>query len=94
MSTGKNFNGFLKSREGEPDWYAGETPLWKRFSGSSIPKLYLYAKEDRGNAAKRCATLAEMDPGLKINLIEQCSHLVMIDAADEFNRRVIEFVLH
>jgi len=28
---------------------------------------------------------------LNMHLIEQCSHLAMIDQADEFNRKVIEF---
>jgi len=94
MSTGKNFEEFLKARQGEPDWYAGETPLWKQFSKSSIPKLYLYAKDDRANAAKRFAMLREMEPGLNMHLIERCSHLAMMDAADEFNKSVIEFILH
>jgi 2-hydroxymuconate-semialdehyde hydrolase len=92
MSTGENFAGFLKAREAEPDWYAGDTPLWKRFARASVPKLYLYAKEDRGNAAKRFAALAEMAPGLNMHLIERCSHLAMMDQAEEFSRKVIEFV--
>lgn len=92
MSTGENFSAFLKARETEPEWYASDAPLWKRFARSSIPKLYLYAKEDRGNAAKRFAALAEMEPGLNMHLIERCSHLAMMDQTEEFNRKVIEFV--
>jgi pimeloyl-ACP methyl ester carboxylesterase len=92
MSTEENFRGFLKAREAEPDWYAGDAPLWKRFAQTSLPKLYLYAKDDRGNAAKRFAALAEMEPALNMHLIERCSHLVMMDQAEEFNRKVIEFV--
>jgi pimeloyl-ACP methyl ester carboxylesterase len=91
MSSGANFTAFLKARAGEPDWYAGEAPLWRRFADSSPPKLYLYAKDDRGNAAKRYAALAQMEPGLNMHLIENCSHLAMIDQADEFNLKVIEF---
>jgi pimeloyl-ACP methyl ester carboxylesterase len=92
MSTGENFAAFLKAREAEPDWYAGDTPLWKRFARTSVPKLYLYAKEDRGNAAKRFAALAEMEPGLNMHLIERCSHLAMMDQTEEFSQKVIEFV--
>ncbi|MBM2802398.1 MAG: alpha/beta hydrolase fold protein [Deltaproteobacteria bacterium] len=92
MSTGKNFEAFLKARAAEPDWYSGDTPLWKRFAHCSVPKLYLYAKDDRGNAAKRFAQLAALEPGLNMHLIDRCSHLAMMDQADEFNRKVIEFV--
>jgi pimeloyl-ACP methyl ester carboxylesterase len=92
MSTGENFAAFLKAREAEPDWYAGDAPLWKRFARTSLPKLYLYAKDDRGNAAKRFAALAKMEPGLNMHLIERCSHLAMMDQAEEFNRKVVEFV--
>jgi pimeloyl-ACP methyl ester carboxylesterase len=92
MSTGENFSAFLKAREAEPDWYARDTPLWKRFARASVPKLYLYAKEDRGNAAKRFAALAEMESGLNMHLIERCSHLAMMDQPEEFSHKVIEFV--
>jgi hypothetical protein len=43
----------------------------------------------RGNASKRFAYLAKTEPGLNIHLIDRCSHLAMIDQADEL---VIEFV--
>jgi len=92
LSTGSNFEAFLSARTAEPDWYAGDTPLWKRFANCAVPKLYLYAKDDRGNAAKRFAQLATMEPGLNMHLIDRCSHLAMLDQADEFNRQVIEFV--
>ncbi len=92
MSTGANFAAFLKARAAEPDWYDGNAPLWQRFARCTVPKLYLYAKDDRGNAAKRFAQLAVMEPGLDMHLIDHCSHLAMLDQADEFNRKVIEFV--
>ena len=94
MSTGKSFEAFIKARDGEPDWYAGDTPLWKRFARASVPKLYLYAKDDRANAAKRFDALANMEPGLNMHLIDRCSHLAMMDQAEEFNQKVIEFVTH
>jgi pimeloyl-ACP methyl ester carboxylesterase len=92
MSTGEHFSDFLKAREAEPDWYEGDMPLWKRFARCSLPKLYLYAKEDRGNAAKRFAALAELEPGLNMHLIERCSHLIMLDQAETFSDKVIQFV--
>ena len=96
MSTGKNFDAVLeraKAAQAVKGTHE-ETPLWKRFSTSSVPKLYLFGKEDRGSAAKRCALLAEMEPTLKFHLIEQCSHLVMVDTPEEYNKTVIDFILH
>jgi len=96
MSTGKNFDAVLERAKAAQavKGTQEETPLWKRFSTSSVPKLYLFGKEDRGSAAKRCALLAEMEPTLKFHLIEQCSHLVMVDTPEEFNKTVIDFILH
>jgi pimeloyl-ACP methyl ester carboxylesterase len=94
MSTGKSFDAFLKARKGEPDWYLGDTPLWKRFARSGARKLYLYAKDDRANAAKRFALLRDLEPSLNMHLIDQCSHLAMLDQAKAFNQKVIEFVTH
>ncbi|MGH7847492.1 MAG: alpha/beta fold hydrolase [Candidatus Binatia bacterium] len=94
LSSGDNFETFLKARQGEPDWYLGETPLWKRFAHSSVPKLYLYAKDDRANAAKRFGLLADMEPHLNMHLIERCSHLAMMDQSEEVNKHVIDFVKH
>ena len=94
FSTGKSFYAFLQARKEEPDWYAGDTPLWKRFARAPARKQYLYAKNDRANAAQRFALLRDLEPGLNMHLIDQCSHLAMLDQAQEFNRKVIEFVMH
>jgi len=92
LSTGKSFDAFLQARQGEPDWYSGDPPLWKRFARSQARKLYLYAKNDRANAPQRFALLRDLEPGLNMHLIDQCSHLAMLDQAEEFNRKVIDFV--
>ena len=95
MSTGKNFDNALERAKATQTAKGTqeESPLWKRFSNSSIPKLYLYGKEDRSNTAQRCAMLSEMEPTLKFHLIEQCVHLVMVDTPEEFNKAAIEFIL-
>ena len=89
FSTGNNFEAFVQARKGEVDPYAGDAPLWKRFAESSLPRLYLYGKDDRGGVvAKRCALLKEKYPNTNMQLVEGCSHLVMMDQPDEFNNKV------
>ena len=97
LSIGKNFDAALARAKAArvTEGIKEEPPLWKQFAQSSISKLYLFGKDDRGGTvAKRCALLAELEPSLKLHLIERCNHLIMIDAEEEFNKRVIEFVTH
>lgn len=95
MSIGKNFEAAqarskaLRAANGPKE----EIPLWQSFAHSPVEKFYLMGNNDRkGTVAKRTAMLAEMEPGLNIQLIDKCAHLMMIDARDEFDRRVIEFL--
>ena len=68
-------------------------PLWQSFARAPVQKLYLNGINDRkGTVAKRSALLAEAVPGVNIRLIDNCGHLVMIDAREEFDRSVIEFL--
>jgi pimeloyl-ACP methyl ester carboxylesterase len=96
LSIGKNFEAAqerAKAAQAQKGGPGGGTPLWQRLADASIRKLYLFGREDRGgSSAKRCALLAESHPHLKIYLIDHCCHLVMIDAEEEFNNRLIEFV--
>ncbi|MGH7846644.1 MAG: alpha/beta fold hydrolase [Candidatus Binatia bacterium] len=98
LSTGKNFEAAqerAKAAQAQKGGQGGGALLWQRLADAPIPKLYLFGREDRaGTSAKRCALLAESHPNLKIHLIDHCCHLVMIDAEEEFNKRVIEFVKH
>jgi pimeloyl-ACP methyl ester carboxylesterase len=96
MSVGKNFDAAqqrvktARSTKKEKD----PVPLWQSFAKSAITKFYLLGKNDRrGTVEKRCSLLAEMEPGLNIHLIDNCNHLIMIDARQEFDRRVTEFLL-
>jgi pimeloyl-ACP methyl ester carboxylesterase len=69
------------------------TPLWLNFARAPLPKLYLMGRNDRkGTVAKRSAMLAETNPELNIEVIDRCGHLVMIDAREQFNRLVVEFL--
>jgi 2-hydroxy-6-oxonona-2,4-dienedioate hydrolase len=96
LSTGKNFEAAqararaAQQNKGGP---AEGAPLWQRLADAAIPKLYLFGRDDRGGtAAKRCDLLAQSHPHLQIQLIDHCSHLVMIDAEQQFNSAVIDFV--
>ena len=96
LSTGKNFEAAqerAKAAQAHKGGPGGGTPLWQRLADAPIRKLYLFGRQDRGgSSAKRCALLAESHPHLKIHLIDHCCHLVMIDAEEEFNKKMIEFV--
>ena len=94
MSAGKNFDASIERAKAAKASVgpSGDAPLWKRFAGASTPKLYLFGREDRGNAAERCAMLAAMEPAVKVDLIDQCNHLVMVDQPEEFNKCVVEFL--
>ncbi len=91
MSVGKNFEAFIeRSKAREPQ--GGGMPLYQRLKEISVPLLLLYGKQDRGSAAARAALLKEQEPGLRIELIDNASHLVIWEAADKFNEIVIRFL--
>ena len=95
MSAGKNFAAArqrakaARSAKGPKE----EVPLWRSFARAPIEKLYLMGKNDRkGTVAQRSAMLAQMEPGLNIEVIDDCGHLIMIDAREEFDRQVARFL--
>ncbi len=92
MSVGKNFQSFIeRSRSREPR--RDEVPLWKRIKEVQIPLLMFMGQEQvRGSAGKRCAWLKEKEPSLKIELIENCAHLVMWDAKEIFCQKLLDFL--
>ena len=91
MSVGKNFEAFIersKAREAQKD----SVPMWQRLKELSVPLLMLYGKQDRGSAAKRAALLKEKEPGLRIEVIDGASHLLMWDAREIFNQKAASFL--
>jgi len=95
MSAGRNFAAAqqrakaARSAKGPKE----EVPLWRSFARAPIEKLYLMGKNDRkGTVAQRSAMLAQMEPGLNIEVIDDCGHLIMIDAREEFDRQVARFL--
>ena len=91
MSLGKNFEAFVE-RSKVPETQKNNVPLWQRLKEVSVPLLMLYGVQDRGSAAKRCALLKEQEPGLRVELLENARHLVMWDAHEIFNQKVLGFL--
>lgn len=91
LSIGPNLQSFLersKAREPQKD----TVPLWQRLKEVPVPLLLLYGTHDRGSAAKRCALLKQKEPELRIELIENAAHLLMWDARETFNEKVVQFL--
>jgi 2-hydroxy-6-oxonona-2,4-dienedioate hydrolase len=91
MSVGKNFDAFVersKAREPQRD----SVPLYQRLKDITVPLLLLYGRQDRGSAAERCALLKEQEPALRVELIDNASHMVMWEAADKFNEIGVGFL--
>lgn len=91
MSVGKNFTAFLERSKAREAQKQG-VPAWKRLEEVSVPLLMLYGRQDRGSAAKKCALLKEQAPKLKIELVENASHLLMWDAHEKFIERLLSFL--
>lgn len=91
MSVGKNFEAFIK-RSKARETYKDAVPLRQRLKEVPVPLLMLYGAQDRGSAAKRCALLKEKEPDLRVELIENASHLLMWDAQEVFNQKVLNFL--
>jgi pimeloyl-ACP methyl ester carboxylesterase len=91
MSVGKNFDAFVeRSKAREPQ--KESVPLYQRLKEVTVPLLLLYGRQDRGSAAERCALLKEQQPDLRIELIDNASHMVMWEAADRFNEIAVGFL--
>ncbi|MGH7830735.1 MAG: alpha/beta fold hydrolase [Candidatus Binatia bacterium] len=91
MSVGKNFEAFRarsQARESQKD----AVPLWQRLKQIHAPLLMLYGAQDRGSAAKRCALFKQMEPAMNLQVIDNACHLLMWDAAETFQQKLIEFL--
>jgi pimeloyl-ACP methyl ester carboxylesterase len=96
LSLGKNYAAALEREKPLKvmEQSKEETPLWQRFARSTTRKLYINGKNDRGGTVnKRSALLAELEPQAKIEMIDNCNHLIMIDAAEQFTRALTKFLV-
>jgi pimeloyl-ACP methyl ester carboxylesterase len=93
MSTGKNFEAFLKRGQAAPASGAKDArPMWQRLAELPCPLLLIFGKNDRGNAYQRAAMLKESYPWLDLHIVDHCKHLIQWDAMDEFHRLAKDFL--
>jgi len=91
MSVGRNLETFLeRQRVVEPK---REGPrLWERLMEVKPPMLLLYGKQDRNQAAEKCAKLKELMPDLRLEIIDKACHMLMWDAGEVYDRKSIDFL--
>ena len=91
LSLGRNLEAFLeRQRAVEPK---REGPrLWERLMEVQPPLLMLYGKQDRNQAAEKCAKLKELMPELRLEIIDKACHMLMWDAGEVYDRKAIEFL--
>jgi pimeloyl-ACP methyl ester carboxylesterase len=95
MSVGKNYQAHVarNAAGGGPGGSRGDrVPLWKRVTELQMPYLYMVGRNDRGQAGERAEQLKKMMPALDIRIVEHCKHLLLWDAAKEFEAAVVAFV--
>lgn len=85
MSTGKNFNAFMRRKQApRADSGKGTAPLWQRVAEMPVPLRLIYGNRDRGHAAERAAMAKQLYPALDLHLLDRCKHLIHWDAAAQF----------
>ncbi len=91
LSIGKNFEA-AKQRAKARERSTSDVPLWKRLKELPVPLLMIYGKQDRGQAGKRAALFMEMEPGIRLELIDNARHMVMWDAKELFAQKILDFL--
>lgn len=91
MSLGRNLERFLeRTRVVEPKRTGPR--LWERLMEVRAPLLLLYGKQDRNQAAEKCAALKERMPDLRLEIIDRACHMLMWDAGEVYDRKAVEFM--
>ncbi|MFI5268344.1 MAG: alpha/beta fold hydrolase, partial [Chloroflexota bacterium] len=92
LAIGKNFQS-LVARESLPREHSDGPPIWERLDQIPVPALFVYGREDRGNAAARAELALQRFPGLNLHILDGCKHMVQWDKCAEVNELVANFVL-
>jgi 4,5:9,10-diseco-3-hydroxy-5,9,17-trioxoandrosta-1(10),2-diene-4-oate hydrolase len=93
MSTGKNFEAFVKRSQAAAASGAKDArPMWQRLPELPCPLLLIFGRNDRGNAYQRAAMLKESYPQLDLHVVDHCKHLIQWDAMEEFHRLAKDFL--
>ena len=93
MSVGPCFEAYLWRRRA-PRGPVGppRRPLWQRLDEVSVPLLMVFGADDhRGYASKRVPLLREKYPGLRIEVLDRCGHLMQWDAAGRLEELAASF---
>jgi pimeloyl-ACP methyl ester carboxylesterase len=93
MSVGHPFQAYLKRRAG-PRMTTGDDnpPLWARLTELKMRFLMVYGLQDnRGAVGQRAQRFKEQSPGLQIELIDRCSHLIQWDQPQRFHELAVKF---
>ena len=92
LAIGKNFQS-LVARESQPVAGSQGTPIWERLDQIPVPALFVYGREDRGNAGQRAELALQRFPNLDLHILDGCKHMVQWDQAAEINELIPTFVL-
>jgi pimeloyl-ACP methyl ester carboxylesterase len=96
FSIGRNFASFaartatgVSNKASKP---GGQPPLRERLGDLRVPLLMIYGRQDRARAGERAELLKRQRPELDVRIVENCKHLVPVDAAGQVAGIVIPFL--
>ena len=93
LCIGRNFTNAVRRAEATAAQPKGAgKPLWQRLGDLTIPSLFVYGANDRGNAAERIVLARQRFPGLVFHLLDRCHHIVQWDRAADVDRMTLEFL--
>ena len=91
LSLGRNLERFLERQRVVEPKRTGPR-LWERLMEVRAPMLLLYGKQDRNQAAEKCAVLKEQMPELRMETIDKACHMLMWDAGEIYDRKAVDFL--
>ena len=91
LSLGRNLERFLERQRVVEPKRTGPR-LWERLMEVRAPMLLLYGKQDRNQAAEKCAVLKEQMPELRLEIIDKACHMLMWDAGEVYDRKAVDFL--
>ena len=93
LCIGRNFTYAVRRAEAAANQPKGAgKPLWQRLDEVSIPSLFIYGANDRGNAPERVALARARFPTLTFHLLDRCHHIVQWDRAADVDRMILDFL--
>ena len=87
MSTGKNFEAFLKRKE-----VPRPRAIQEELRNLEVKTLILWGNNDRGVTAERGLLLFQLLPDAELHFFDRCGHLVQHDQGARFRSIVADFL--